>query len=116
MNHVLRSRRIRDAQILRVPFQRCAAAIRNDAQQNGFGERAGLVEVAGRAAAGFDGFDPFVVVADGLRPAVVHCWAPRLANGDGFDNLTQWEKGRQNSQRLYPPGLNRQSIWFEGIV
>ena len=49
-----------------VPFQLLADAIGDVAEQRGFRERPGVVETAGRGAAGLDRFDPFTVMPDGI--------------------------------------------------
>src|ERR1035441_927525 len=50
-----------------VPLNAFARAISDVAQVVGFGQRAGVIEVAGRGLAGLAGFDPFFPMADGIR-------------------------------------------------
>ena len=66
MDELLGCGGVGDFQVLRVPLQFLAAAVRDDTQQYGFGQSAGVVEVAGRCTAGFDGVDPLFVMADRL--------------------------------------------------
>src|SRR2546427_5102152 len=56
-------RAIAGAHLLGVPFELFADAIGDVAQQRGLGQRAGIIKLAGRGAAGFNRFNPFVVMA-----------------------------------------------------
>ena len=52
-------------QQLAIPIEFLAAgAVRNVAQQDGFGQRAGVVEIAGRGLARLAGANPFLVMPD----------------------------------------------------
>src|SRR5688572_3473554 len=58
---------VRDLQVRGVPFDSAAGTVGNRTEKNRFGQRAGVVEIAGRGAARLDRFDPFAVMADRLR-------------------------------------------------
>lgn len=67
LNELLRFGTIFRAQFSTVPFDFLADTVSNVAQQTSFRERPGVIKITGGRATGFAGFDPFVMMADGIR-------------------------------------------------
>src|SRR5439155_11978029 len=64
---VHRAGEIGDLEVGRIPLDFLAGAVRNNAQQNGFGKAAGIIEIARRWRAGFARLNPFVMMANRRR-------------------------------------------------
>ena len=64
MNNLLGLGAVRRLEVSRVPLDLLASLVGNGAQQDGLGQRARVVEVARRQAAGLAGQQPFLLVAD----------------------------------------------------
>ena len=62
------------AQFFRVPFNFLAHTESDVSQQTGFRQRSGVIEIRSCRAAGFAGFDPFVMVADGIGNKGCGCY------------------------------------------
>jgi hypothetical protein len=64
LDESVRFRGVFCAQVFGIPNDSFAGAECDVPQEDGLGERAGVIEVAGGFGTGFAGLNPFVVVAD----------------------------------------------------
>ena len=66
MNERLCLRRVGDLQGFCIPLDGLSTSVRNGSQQDGLGQRTGVIEIAGGGPAIFDCLDPFGVMANRL--------------------------------------------------